>query len=79
MTPADRIMAAREQIVSALATMPDEAFSWFAMATQASAMTHGALTQIWPDGTGGFTAASRAAIATVQAAAADYLKAQQGQ
>jgi hypothetical protein len=67
-------MPDRARLLAALATMPDEAFGWFVMATLPAAMTHGAQAQIWPDGIGGFTDASRAAITEVQAAAAAYLE-----
>jgi len=66
--------ATRGQILEALATMPDEAFGWFVLAAQPSAMTQGANTQIWPDGIGGFTAESRAAITALRDAVEEYLK-----
>ena len=68
--------ATRGQIIEALTTMPDEAFGWFVLACQPSAMTHGANAQIWPDGIGGFTSQSRKAITAIREAAAAYIKAQ---
>lgn len=66
----------RARLLKALATMPDEAFSWVVLACGQSAMTHGALAQVWPDGVGGFTAASRASIEEARAAAVAWLEAQ---
>jgi hypothetical protein len=63
----------RLELLSALATMPDEAFSWLVVALQPAAMTHGATAQLWPDGIGGFTSASRESITAVRTAAAAYL------
>jgi hypothetical protein len=71
-------MKNRTALLAALTTMPDEAFEYFVLATAASAMTHGALAQIWPDGIGGFTGASRASITAIRAAAAAYLDAARG-
>ena len=66
-------MKDRTAILAALAAMPDEAFDYFVLAAGAHAMLHGGLVQIWPDGIGGFTVASRAAITAVRKAAAAYL------
>lgn len=54
--------------------MPDEAFSWFVLATVPSAMMKGANNQIWPDGIGGFTKESKESINEVRAAANEYLE-----
>jgi len=67
--------AARAHLMEAIKVMPDEAFGWLALACQPSAMLHGANVQIWPDGTGGFTRASRDAITAARAAAAEYINA----
>lgn len=66
-------MRDRTRLLAALATMPDEAFDWLALACLPSAMLHGAHAQIWPDGVGGFVAASRAAIDEARAAAGAYV------
>jgi hypothetical protein len=71
-------MTDRTALLAALTTMPDEAFDYFVLATAAHAMTHGARAQIWPDGIGGFTGASRASITAIRAAAAAYLDAARG-
>jgi hypothetical protein len=63
----------RDAILDALKTMPDEAFSWLVLAMQERAMTHGATAQIWPDGTGGFMAASRASITAARTAVLAYI------
>lgn len=65
--------ATRGALITALATMPDEAFGWFVLACPQSAMTQGGATQIWPDGIGGFTGASRQSIEAVRAAAKSYM------
>jgi hypothetical protein len=62
-------MVDRTRLLNALTTMPDEAFGWFVLATSASAHLAGANTQIWPDGIGGFTQASKDAITEIRAAA----------
>jgi hypothetical protein len=67
--------AKRTRLVRAIETMPDEAFAWLVLACAPHAMMHGAGAQIWPDGIGGFTAASRAAIEEARAAAAAWLTA----
>jgi hypothetical protein len=64
----------RTRIIAALTTMPDEAFGWFVLAAQTSAMIKGGNTQIWPDGIGGFTDESRKSITEIRAAAEEYLK-----
>lgn len=64
----------RKEIIKILETMPDEAFSWFVLATAPSAMMKGANNQIWPDGIGGFTQESRDSINAIRKAADDYLK-----
>ena len=66
--------ATRGDLIAALATMPDEAFGWFVLACPQSAMTKGGLAQIWPDGMGGFSSASRASVEAVRNAADAYLK-----
>jgi len=65
--------ANRGDLIAALATMPDEAFGWFVLACRPAAMMTGALSQIWPDGMGGFSSASRASVEAVRQAAAAYL------
>ena len=67
--------ATRGDLLAALATMPDEAFGWFVLACPRAAMTKGGLAQIWPDGMGGFTQASRASVEAVRKAADAYLDA----
>ena len=57
----------------ALWWMPDEAFAWLALATLPRAMIRGATVQIWPDGIGGFTNASRRSIELVRADAAAWV------
>ncbi len=42
------------QIAKLIASLDDEAFSWIALALLPKAMMHGAKTQIFPDGLGGF-------------------------
>ncbi len=64
----------RTRLLKALRTMPEEAFDWFVLATRPAAMLKGAHAQIWPDGIGGFTQASQAAITEVRAAAEAYLE-----
>lgn len=66
--------ATRGALIEALATMPDEAFGWFVLACPQSAMTQGGAAQIWPDGTGGFTAESRKSIDAVRDAAQAYME-----
>lgn len=66
-------MVDRTRLLNALATMPDEAFGWFVRATLPSAQLHGANAQIWPDGIGGFTQASKEAITEIRAAAEAYV------
>jgi 4'-phosphopantetheinyl transferase EntD len=65
---------ARTALLAALKTMPAEAFTYLVLACGQSAMTHGGLAQIWPDGIGGFGHDSQTAIAAVRAAAAAYLE-----
>jgi hypothetical protein len=67
---------AREALLAALRDMPDEAFGWFVLACPPKAMMHGATAQIWPDGIGGFTPASRKSIEAVRKAAQEYADAQ---
>ena len=66
-------MTDRTALLAVLAEMPDEAFGYFVLAIAAHAMLHGASAQIWPDGIGGFTGASRASITAVRAAALAWL------
>lgn len=61
----------REELNQAIANLDDEAFSWLARACLQSAMLHGASTQIWPDGLGGFR--DREGIERVRDLAAQYL------
>jgi hypothetical protein len=68
----------RTALLDALRTMPDEAFSWLVLALQPAAMIHGATAQIWPDGIGGFTAASRESIMAARTAAVAYLDRKRG-
>lgn len=60
------------RLCALLEGMPPEAFSWFVLATLPSAMLQGANAQIWPDGIGGFTQASKDAITEMRAAAEAY-------
>ena len=64
----------RERMLAALEAMPDEAFIYLALAMVRGAMTKGALTQVWPDGTGGFSQGSKASIAEAETAANAYLE-----
>lgn len=63
----------REPMLELLRTMPEEAYSWFVIATAPSAMLKGANNQIWPDGIGGFLEQSRVAIEAVRAEADRYI------
>lgn len=65
-------MRDREKIIEALATMDDEAFSWFVLAIPPSAMLHGGTCQIWPDGLGGFQ--DRETIEALRTAAQAWLR-----
>jgi hypothetical protein len=65
--------ATRQKFISAIATMPDEAYGWLVLATQAKAMTLGGNVQIWPDGIGGFMEGSRASITAIREAAAEWI------
>lgn len=64
------------EVLHALAQLDDEAFSWVVRACLPSAMLHGAGTQIWPDGTGGFR--DRTGINNVREAAVRYLAKDKG-
>lgn len=66
--------ANRVKLLEALATMPDEAFQWFVLATLPSAQLRGANRQIWPDGIGGFMADSKSSITAIRAAAEAYVQ-----
>lgn len=66
--------ATRRNIIEALATMDDEAFSWLVLAVPPSAMLHGATCQIWPDGLGGFR--DREKIEALRAAAQVWIDSQ---
>lgn len=66
---------ARVALLTALATMPDEAFGWFVLACPVSAMMKGGHAQIWPDGMGGFSQESQTSVEAVRAAADAYLEA----
>ncbi len=68
-------MPDRTTLMETIAALPDEAFSWLLLALAPKAMLHGANTQVWPDGLGGFQAISRTAIADVQAAVEAYVQA----
>lgn len=61
-----------------LAALPDEAFGWLVLALPPKAMAAGSppYAQVWPDGIGGFSSASRQAINDVRAAAQGYLEEQ---
>jgi hypothetical protein len=72
------VSADRVRLLHALEHMPDEAFGYFVLAIGSHAMMHGALAQIWPDGIGGFTAASKASITEIRAAAEAYIQAARG-
>jgi len=74
MTEPKQPASPRLRILAALEAMPDEAFSWFVVACKPSAMLDGAKIQIWPDGIGGFSAASKQSIEEVRAAAVEYFK-----
>lgn len=69
-------MKNRKTLIRLLSTMDDEAFSWLVLALQPSAMTAGALMQVWPDGLGGFR--DRKTIEATRAAAAAWLEAEPG-
>jgi hypothetical protein len=64
----------QQQIAELLRTMPDEAFTWFVLATMPSAVFEGAKTQIWPDGAGGFMKESRESINAIREAAKRYME-----
>lgn len=64
----------KTRILKAFADMPDEAFGYLLLAAAPSAMFHGGQSQIWPDGIGGFSDASRASITEVRAACDEYLQ-----
>lgn len=66
---------AKTAMLRALEAMPDEAFSWLVLACRQRAQVEGANTQVWPDGIGGFTGASRAAITQVREAAEIWIEA----
>lgn len=66
---------ARAGLLTALATMPDEAFMWLVLACRQRAMVNGANNQVWPDGIGGFTSESRSAIDGVRGAAEAWIEA----
>jgi hypothetical protein len=42
-------------LVDAIGALNNEAMAWLALSLLPSAMMHGAHTQVWPDGLGGFT------------------------
>jgi hypothetical protein len=53
--------------------MPDEAFSWLVVACMPPGSIMFRAAQIWPDGVGGFSPASRTAITEARAAAAELM------
>lgn len=48
------VAQSRAPLLALLAALDDEAFNWLLLALAPSAMFHGAHTQVWPDGLGGF-------------------------
>lgn len=50
----DARRALQLRLASKLGALDDESFGWLALALLPSAMLHGARTQVWPDGLGGF-------------------------
>jgi len=69
----------RKDLIEALITMPDEAFTWFVLACQKSAMMNGANIQIWPDGMGGFQSESRKSVEDIRNAADIWIKGKSNQ
>lgn len=68
-------MTSRVKLLLCLATMPDEAFSWFvAWALQNDFKWPGKFK--FPDGLGGFRPESRSAIEQLRAAATEYMNKQ---
>lgn len=65
-------MPAREDLIAALTTMPDEAFGWIVLACLPPTPRIGHA-RIWPDALGGFSASSQAAIDRVRRAASACL------
>lgn len=65
-------MTTREELNKTISELDDEGFSWLARALMKSAMLHGALTQVWPDGLGGFR--DREKIEHVRALATKYIE-----
>jgi hypothetical protein len=65
---------ARRNCNRLLGQLNDEAFTWIAMALQASAMTKGAGLQIFPDGMGGFI--DRDKLEELRLAAVAYIDSQ---
>lgn len=63
--------SARARLNAAICLLDDEAFSWLARSLLQSAMLHGASTQVWPDGLGGFR--DRETIERARTDAAEYL------
>lgn len=68
--PAMSKVDARAQMAQALAAMPEESFNWFVLWASGRPVS-------FPDGTGGFTSESRAAIEQLRGAARAYLEATQ--
>lgn len=62
---------ARKLLEKCIEAMPEEAFGYIAQALWLSPVTHS--NRVFPDGIGGFTPESRAAIIATQAAANDYV------
>jgi hypothetical protein len=61
------------RVITELAGMPDEGFSWLILCVPPKAMMHGGTAQIWPDGIGGFQNATRVSIEATRAAAQEYI------
>jgi hypothetical protein len=62
----------RQQLLIALTAMPEEAFSYLVLACVPESVAPSA--KIWPDGIGGFSGASKAAITAARTAAEAYLE-----
>lgn len=66
-------MTPKEEMIAALLSMPDEAFSWFVLAARADTDGQGA--QIWPSEIGGFSEESQTAIRNLRQGVTDWFKA----
>ena len=68
----------RAKLLTVLEEMPDEAFGWLLLALLPRAANEGANCQVWPDGIGGFTDASRDSISAARDCARDIVWEQRG-